>query len=364
MVDYFDYRPGLLRHRDEIDRAIARVLDSGQLVLGPEGAAFEREFAEYVGSPHAVGVGSGTDALVLALRALGIGPGDEVITVANAGVPPVAAIRATGAIPRFVDVRADSRVMDPDLLGAAITGRTRAILPVHLYGQPADLDAISRCASDGGLHLLEDCAQAHGALYRGAHVGGTGSFGCFSFYPTKNLGALGDGGMAVTGDAARAEQLGMLRMYGYRGDRHAHCEGLMSRLDELQAAVLRVGLRHLDESLAARRALARQYREGLVGCGYALPHEIEGTTHAYHVFVIEAPERTRVTDALKRAGIGFAIHYPEPVHQMEAYGFLGYGAGDLPVSEASASRVLSLPLYPGLAAEDVDRVIEVLRSAA
>jgi len=333
-------------------------------VLGPEVAAFEREFAEYVGSPHAVGVGSGTDALVLAFKALEIGPGDEVITVANAGVPPVAAIRASGATPRFVDVQANSHVMDPDLLGAAITGRTRAILPVHLYGQPADLDAISRCASDRGLSLVEDCAQAHGARYRGAHVGGRGSFGCFSFYPTKNLGALGDGGMVVTGDAGRAEQLGMLRMYGYRDDRHAHCEGLMSRLDELQAAVLRVGLSHLDESLAARRALAQQYQEGLADCGYGVPHEMEGTTHAHHLFVIETPERARVTDALKRAGIGFAIHYPEPVHRMEAYGFLGYGPGDLPVSEASATRVLSLPLYPGLARDDVERVIEVLRSAA
>jgi len=363
LVAPFDYRPEYLRLKAEIDGAIHRVLASGQLILGPEVRAFEAEFAANVGTRAAVGVNSGTDALVLALRALEIGAGADVITVANAGVPPVAAIRAAGATPRFVDVDPGTLLMDPDRLEAALTPQTRCVLPVHLYGQAAPMDAILAFASRHGLRVVEDCAQAHGATYRGRHVGSLGDVGCFSFYPTKSLGAFGDGGAVVTRHPTLEAPLRMLRMYGFRDDRHAHREGLNSRLDELQAAILRVKLRHLDEALAARRALAARYRDGLQDASCRPLAETPDGAHAYHLFVVRAQERPRLGDALTRAGIGFGIHYPEPVHLMEAYRFLGCRAGDLPVSETAAGEVMSLPLYPGLDDETVARVIRTLRAA-
>jgi dTDP-4-amino-4,6-dideoxygalactose transaminase len=362
MITYFDYRPALLEIQGEVEQAIRRVLASGRLILGPEVRAFEEEFAAYVGLPAAVGVNSGTDALVLALRALEIGPGDEVATVANAGVPPVAAIRAVGATPRLVDVHPATLLLDPERAEAALTPRTRCIVAVHLYGQPAPMGALAELASRRGLRVIEDCAQAHGASYRGRHVGHFGDVGCFSFYPTKNLGALGDGGMCVTSDPELAERIRMQRTYGFRDDAYAHCEGLNSRLDELHAAVLRVKLRHLDAALAARRAIARQYREGLEDSS-CRPLEVDSEgEHAYHLFVVQAPDRDHLTRALDRAGIGYGIHYPVPVHLMEAYRFLGYREGDLPVAEAASEAVISLPLYPGLGSPDVDKVIETLRS--
>jgi dTDP-4-amino-4,6-dideoxygalactose transaminase len=362
MIAYFDYRPALREIQHEVEEAIRRVLASGHLILGPEVGAFEEEFAAYVGLPAAVGVNSGTDALALALRALEIGPGDEVATVANAGVPPVAAIRAVGATPRLVDVDPATLLLDPERAEAALTPRTRCIVVVHLYGQPAPMGALVELASRRGLRVIEDCAQAHGATYRGRHVGHFGDVGCFSFYPTKNLGALGDGGMCVTSDPELAERLRMQRMYGFRGDAHAHCEGLNSRLDELQAAVLRVKLRHLEAALAARRAIARQYREGLEESSCrALEVDSEGE-HAYHLLVVRVPHRDPVTRALDAAGIGYAIHYPVPVHLMEAYRFLGYREGDLPVAEGASKAVISLPLYPGLGSSDVEKVIETLCS--
>jgi dTDP-4-amino-4,6-dideoxygalactose transaminase len=362
MIAYFDYRPALLEIQDEVEEAIRRVLASGHLILGPEVRAFEEEFAAYVGLPAAVGVNSGTDALVLALRALEIGPGDEVATVANAGVPPVAAIRAVGAEPRLVDVHPATLLVDPERVEAALTQRTRCIVVVHLYGQAAPMGALVELASRRGLRVVEDCAQAHGATYRGRHVGHFGDVGCFSFYPTKNLGALGDGGLCVTRDPELAERIRMQRMYGFRGDAHAHCEGLNSRLDELHAAVLRVKMRHLDAALAARRAIARQYREGLEGSS-CRPLEVDSDgEHAYHLFVVRAPNRGPVIRALDRAGIGYGIHYPVPVHLMEAYRFLGYREGDLPIAEAASKAVISLPLYPGLGNLDVDKVIETLCS--
>lgn len=362
MIAYFDYRPALLEIQGEVEDAIRRVLASGRLILGPEVRAFEEEFAAYVGLSAAVGVNSGTDALVLALRALEIGSGDEVATVANAGVPPVAAIRAVGATPRLVDVDPGTLLLDPERVEAALTPCTRCLVVVHLYGQPAPMGALAELASRRGLRVIEDCAQAHGATYRGRHVGHFSDVGCFSFYPTKNLGALGDGGMCVTSDPDLAERLRMQRMYGFRGDAHAHCEGLNSRLDELQAAVLRVKLRHLDAVVAARRAIARQYREGLKGSP-CRPLEVSSEgEHAYHLFVVRAPDRNHVIRALDRAEIGYGIHYPEPVHLMEAYRFLGYREGDLPVAEGASKAVISLPLYPGLGSRDADEVIETLRS--
>jgi dTDP-4-amino-4,6-dideoxygalactose transaminase len=364
VIPSFDYRPDYLRLKDELDAAVARVLSSGHLILGPEVRAFEEEFAAWVDVPGAVGVGSGTDALVLALRALGIGPGDEVITVANAGVPPVAAIRAAGAMPVLVDVEPGTLLMDPARLEGALTPRTRCVLPVHLYGQPVPTDDILAFAARHKLRVVEDCAQAHGATYRGRHVGGLGDAGCFSFYPTKNLGAFGDGGMVVTRHPALAARVRELRMYGFRDDRHAHAEGVNSRLDELQAAILRVKLRHLDDALAARRTIAARYLDGLRDSAFRPLGTAPGGTHAWHLFVVRAPDRTRLTAALERAGIGFGIHYPEPVHLMEAYRFLGPRAGGLPVSETASREVLSLPLYPGLAPEAVERIIGTVLASA
>ena len=360
MIPYFDYRPADRTIRSEIDAAIRRVLDSGRLILDAEGRAFEEEFAAWTGIPHAVGVASGTDALILALRALGVGRDDEVITVCNAGVPPVAAIRAVGATPRFVDVRSDTLLLDPTALPAALGERTRCIVPVHLYGQPVDLEPVLEFASAHRLPVVEDCAQAHGARYRGRHVGGFGDIGCFSFYPTKNLGAYGDGGLCVTGREDLRDRLRMLRMYGFRRDGHAHCEGINSRLDELQAAILRVKLGHLTEAIGERRALARRYVEGLAGSELVHPATTPETTHGYHLFVVQTADRRAARMRLEAAGVGFGLHYPEPVHRMQAYRFLELEEGTLPVSERACRSVLSLPLYPGLESASVDRVIRAL----
>jgi dTDP-4-amino-4,6-dideoxygalactose transaminase len=361
-VPFFDYRPLHRRLEAPIEAAIRRVVASGQLILGPEVRAFEAEFAAWVGARAAVGVASGTDALELALRALGIGAGDEVLTVANAGVPTVAAIRAAGATPRFVDVDPDTLLLDPAGLEAALTPRTRAVLPVHLYGQPAPLEPILAFARRHGLRVVEDCAQAHGARIGPRHVGSFGDAGCFSFYPTKNLGAYGDGGMCVTGDPEIEERLRRLRSYGFDAQRSALCEGRNSRLDELQAAILRAKLVHLDAVLEERRALARRYREALAGGACEPVAEREGVAHAYHLFVVRAAERERAQRALADAGVGSAVHYPEPVHRMPAYAFLGYAAGSLPRTERACARVLSLPLYPGLSDEALARAISALRA--
>ena len=347
-VPFFEYRSAYTRLKPEIDAAIGRVLDSAQLILGPEGRALETEFAAYTGAAAGIGVNSGTDAIALALKALEVGPGDEVITVANAGVPPVAAIRMAGATPRFVDVHPGTLLMDPDALEGALTPHTRCVLPVHLYGQPVPLEPVVEFAARHGLHIVEDCAQAHGATYRGRHVGVFGAIGCFSFYPTKNLGAFGDGGMCITDDPALEDRLRMLRQYGFKEDRHAHCEGVNSRLDELQAAILRVRLRHLNRSIEERREIAQLYTDQLNGSSFRMLEAVDGAHHAFHLFVIQAADRGRLISALERASVGFGIHYPEPVHLMQAYRILGQGKGALPVSEQSCETVLSLPLFEGM----------------
>ncbi len=361
MIPAFDYLPRYRQLKAEIDAAMQRVIASGRVILGPEVRAFEEEFAGYVGVPHAVGVASGTDALVLALRALGVGSGDEVITVASAGVAPVAAVRAAGATPRFVDVDPATLLLDPARLEHARTRRTRCIVPVHLYGRPVEMEPVMRLARQHDLHVVEDCAQAHGARYGGSHVGGLGHVSCFSFYPTKNLGAYGDGGLCATRDETLRDRLRELRMYGFRDDRHAHCEGSNSRLDELQAAILRVKLRHLDEDVEMRRSLAERYLERLGRLDCELPASTDDRAHAYHLFVVQVGDRPRALQALEQAGIGYGLHYAEPVHLMEAYRFLGLQQGDLPITERGAGRVVSLPLYPGLTGESVDRVTEILR---
>lgn len=361
MIPYFDYRPEYLRLKREFDEAWERVLASGNLILGPEVRAFERECAASLGVSGAVGVNSGTDALHLALRALGVGEGDEVVTVANAGVPPVAAIRVAGAVPRFVDVDPHTLLLDPERLEDALTPRTRCVLPVHLYGQPVEMEPVLRFASEHGLKVVEDCAQAQGASYRGEPVGSLGDVGCFSFYPTKTVGAYGDGGLCVTRDAGLERRIRMLRMYGFDEDRHAHVEGFNSRLDELQAAILRVKLKHLDAAVDSRREIARRYTESLEGAGCTVTGRTPDSTHAFHLFVIRVADRARWTAALRDAEIGFGIHYPEPVHRMEAYRVLGYREGDLPVTERACETVLSLPIYPGLSGDEVDEVARTLR---
>jgi dTDP-3-amino-3,4,6-trideoxy-alpha-D-glucose transaminase len=356
-IPFLDLAADYLELSAEIDTAVSRVLHSGWYILGSEVAAFEAEFAAYCGVDHAVGVASGTDALLLALRALGIGPGDEVITVAHTAVATVAAIELSGATPVFVDVEAATGTLDPALLPAAISYHTRAIVPVHLYGHPAGLAAILAVARQHNqIAVVEDCAQAHGAIYHGRPVGSWGDLAAFSFYPTKNLGALGDGGAVVGNHPALVDRLRMLRQYGWRERYVSQVAGYNSRLDELQAAVLRVKLRHLDKRNGARRRLAALYNERLASGSIILPVERPGSDHVYHLYVVQSRQRDRLQNFLKKHGIGTAVHYPLPVHLQPAYRHLGYEPGSLPVTERLAQDVLSLPLYPQLHSDQVETI--------
>lgn len=359
LIQFFDLNATWQPYRHEIVAAIHRVLDSGQMILSEEVLAFEREFRKYLGVGHAVGVGSGTAAITLTLRSLGIGLNDEVITVSNAGVPVVASIRAAGAMPVLVDVDPETMLMSHSDLESVLTEKTRAILPVHLYGQPVDLNGVLAFANLRGLRVIEDCSHAHGATYCGRKVGSFGDVGCFSFYPTKNLGAFGDGGICVTDDAAIADRLRAQRMYGYQDDGYAHEEGLNSRLDSIQAAILRVKLSHLDEAVAERRNLAAYYREALAGSGYLIQAPIDGSEHSYHLFVIQARDRTTTLESFQLAGIGVGLHYPLSVHEMAPYRFLDR-IGELTVSERVCSSVISLPLYPGLPPHVQELVTDIL----
>lgn len=348
-------------HRAEIEAAIARVLDRGWYILGPEVEAFEAEFAAFCGVAYGIGVGSGTEALHLALCALGIGPGDEVITVAHTAVATVVAIELAGARPVLVDVHPSTYTLDPARLEPAITPRTRAIIPVHLYGQPADLTPIQEIARRYGLWLIEDAAQAHGATYRGRPVGGWGDLACFSFYPTKNLGALGDGGMVVTNDAQLARRIRELRQYGWRSRYVSETAGFNSRLDEIQAAVLRVKLRYLEAENERRRMLAQRYTALLAGCAVIPPAEQPDARHVYHLYVIRSSRRDDLRQALHNRGIATGIHYPLPIHLQPAYRHLHPGPGALPVTERLAGEVLSLPLYPELSEEQVEHIAQAIR---
>jgi dTDP-4-amino-4,6-dideoxygalactose transaminase len=364
MIPLFDYRPEHRRLAAEIDAAVRRVLDSGRLILGPEVQAFESEFAAWLGSAHAVGVGSGTDALLLALRALGVGAGHEVVTVSNAGVPPVAAVRAAGARPCLVDVDEATLQLDPAGLARAVTPRTRAVIAVHLYGQAAPLDPIREALEALGrtdVALVEDCAQAVGTRYRGRAVGTHGRIGCFSFYPTKNLGAYGDGGLCVTDDPELDRRLRLQRAYGWPpGSRSSAVEGLNSRLDELQAALLRVKLAHLEDALAERRRLAALYDERLAASDFRLPVRTGPDEHTYHLYVVRTEQRAAAIRRLRSADVGYGIHYPQPVHAMDAYRGMGLAVDALPVTDVACASVLSLPLYVGLGESEVGRVVEAL----
>ncbi|MBV9374067.1 MAG: DegT/DnrJ/EryC1/StrS family aminotransferase [Alphaproteobacteria bacterium] len=357
-----DPRAGYLAQRTAIDAAIARVLDSGSYILGREVESFEAAFANFLGVAHAVGVASGTDAIEIALRACEIGSGDLVFTVSHTAVATVAAIERAGATPVLVDVEPGTYTMASRELARALetppSGRPAAVLPVHIYGQPAELSALTDIACAYGLRLIEDCAQSHGALYRGAAVGSFGDLACFSFYPTKNLGALGDGGMVVTNDSALATALHELREYGWRERYVSASRGINSRLDPIQAAILGIKLRSLPAGNARRQAIADRYDAGLRGLPLVLPARRPQASHVFHQYVIRLAARDPLREALRAAGIGSGVHYPVPVHQQPAYsGRLTCGPSGLGVTERAAPQILSLPIFPELSDDAVDRVI-------
>jgi dTDP-4-amino-4,6-dideoxygalactose transaminase len=368
-IPQMELRGQYLAIKEEIDSAVARTLESGWYVLGREVTGFEDEFSAYLackqsGDLGCVGVNSGTDALHLSLRACGVGPGDEVITVAHTAVATAAAISLAGAEPIFVDIDPDTYTMDPTKVEPAITPRTRAIVPVHIYGHPVDMEAVMAIAQRAGIRVIEDCAQAHGARYRQQSVGSIGDLGCFSFYPTKNLGAMGDGGAVVGRDPALVERVRFLREYGWTPETRfvSQFQGMNSRLDELQAAILRVKLRHLDGWNAARRAIAQWYT-GLLAEGLSLPLERPDCFHVYHQYVVRTSKRDVVRRLLQEAGVGTGIHYPVPVHLQPAYAVNGRPASSLPRTEQAALEIISLPVYPHLPYEQVEQVADAIRSA-
>jgi dTDP-4-amino-4,6-dideoxygalactose transaminase len=361
-IDFVDLRTQYAAIASEIDEAIHRVVANAEFILGKDVDLFEQEFADYCEVKHAVGVDSGMSALELALRAFEIGAGDEVLTVAHTFSATAFAISATGARPVFIDVDPLTYNMNPDLVEAAITPRTKAILPVHLYGQPADLDEISRLARKHDLLLIEDACQAHGARFKGKRVGSWGAAACFSFYPGKNLGAYGDGGMIVTNDSKIADKLRILRNVGQR-EKYQHVMiGFNRRLDNLQAAVLRVKLPHLEGWNAARRKAAQLYRQGLKDAAdVATPHEGKDRSHVYHLYVIQHPRRDELMAHLSSQGVRAGLHYPTPVHLQPCYQQLGVPRGSLPVTESVAARVISLPMYPELARDQIEFVCDQVR---
>jgi dTDP-3-amino-2,3,6-trideoxy-4-keto-D-glucose/dTDP-3-amino-3,4,6-trideoxy-alpha-D-glucose/dTDP-2,6-dideoxy-D-kanosamine transaminase len=362
-VRYWDYLPEYRRHRTEILRITDEVFSSGRVILGSRVEAFERNFAAFCGAAFGIGVNSCTDALFLALKALDIGAGDEVITVSNTAVPTVAAIRASGALPVFVDVESDTFLMDPALIEDAVTAKTRCILPVHLCGQAASMEPILELASRKGLSVVEDCAQAAGATYQGRKVGSIGDVGAFSFYPTKILGTFGDAGMLTTSSSAIAKRLRRLRFYGMEGEYYSEEEGFNSRIDELHAALLDFRLQWLEEEVSLRTRIAERYAEGLKGVGdIALPVTRSDRDHRFYLYTIRTAYRDQLKQYLAENGIETRINYPYPIHLMCGYAFLGYSGGSLPVTEKLAGEILSLPMYGALPQAHVDRVIERVRS--
>ena len=369
-----DPKANYLAYKPEIDAAISRVLDSGWYILGQEVSAFEEEFADYIGVRHGVGVASGTDALEISLRACGIGSGDAVFTVSHTAVATVAAIELAGATPILVDIEPITYTMDPNYLEDAIKAsssvrpsspegrrRPRAIVPVHLYGHPADMPAILDIARRYGLYVIEDCAQSHGAILNGRKTGAWGDIAAFSFYPTKNLGALGDGGIVVTDNADLAERARLLRQYGWHQRYVSEIAGTNSRLDELQAAILRVKLCYLDRGNARRRQIAQAYTHLLADTGLVLPTCRTKAEHIYHQYVVRTSERDALRAYLREQAIGTLIHYPQPVHLQPAYANRLTTSGALSHSERAAAEVLSLPMYPELPDEHVTLVADAIR---
>ena len=364
MIPFLDLTAQYDSIQDEILAAVSAALASTQFVLGKEVAAFEEEFAAYSGGKFGIGVNSGTSALHLALLAAGVKPGDEVITVSCTFVATVAAIDYAGARPVFVDVDPLTHNMDPAQVEAAITERTRVIMPVHLHGQPADLDPILDIARRHRLLVIEDAAQAHAAEYQGRRVGSIGDLGCFSFYPGKNLGAYGEGGMVVTNNEEFAHTIRMLRDWGQERKYHHVLKGFNYRMEGIQGAILRVKLRHLDAWTEARRRHAARYNALLAGVAVQKPVEMPYAKHVYHVYAIRTPRRDVLQESLQARDIQTGIHYPIPVHLQKAYANFGYGPGDLPVTEQASNELLSLPMFAELADQQIEAVCAAVREAA
>ncbi len=363
MIPFMDLRAQYLTIKTEVDEAVGRVLESGQFVLGEEVEAFEREFAAYAGASHGIAVSSGTAALHLALLAAGVGTGHEVITVPFTFVATVAAICDAGARPVLVDIDPKSFTIDVTRIAAAITPRTKAILPVHLYGQTADMDPIRAIADRHGLVVIEDAAQAHGAQYKGRPAGSLGHLACFSFYPTKNLGAYGEGGLIVTSNDAFAGRLRLLRNWGQATKDHHVLAGFNARMHALQGAILRVKLRHLGRWTDVRRQHAARYNDSLAGADVTRPEEMAYARHVYHQYTVRSRERDALRAALAADGIATGVHYPTPVHMQPAYASLGYKPGALPASERASAEVLSLPVSPELTDAQIETVAAAVRAA-
>jgi dTDP-3-amino-3,4,6-trideoxy-alpha-D-glucose transaminase len=346
----------------ELLEVVTAVASRGAFTLGHELEAFEAEFAAYAESEHAIGVSSGTEALVLALRALEIGPGDEVIVPSNSFIATAEAVSLVGATPRLVDVDPTTHLVTAEIVKAAITPRTRCVIPVHLMGATVDMAPLLEVAHAAGLYVIEDCAQAHGARYRGQRVGTFGEFGCFSFYPTKNLGAWGDGGAIVTDDPALARQVKLLRSHGEEPRYHHQIVGTTARLDALQAAILRVKLRRLENANGARRRLGAALREGLEGTSVELPAPAsDDGDHVYHLFIVRTPQREALRAFLGERGIATAVHYPFPIHRTGAYAELGQGPGSLPAVEELAEQICTLPLFPSMSDDEVARIVQAVQ---
>lgn len=366
MADFIplvDLKAQYQRIKDEVDAAIQRCVDRANFILGPEVAAFEGEFAAFCGVRHVIGVDSGTAALHLALRILGVGPGDEVVTTTYTFIATAEAVSLVGARPVFVDIDPRTYNLDPARLEAALTPRTRAIIAVHLAGQPADMDPILAVARQHGLPVIEDAAQAHGATYKGRPVGTLGDLACFSFYPGKNLGCYGDGGALATDRDDYADLARMLRDHGRRSKYEHLITGYGYRLDALQAAILRAKLPHLPEWNEQRRAHAAAYTQLLRPLGVGLPQELPGARSVYHLYMVRVPKRDQVFGYMQERGIGVGIHYPIPLHLQPVYRDLGYRAGDFPEAERAAQEVLSLPLYPELTRAQMEQVVGTLAEA-
>lgn len=359
-ITVWNYLAEYEQEKEEIHSALEQVFRSGQLILGESVRLFENEFAAYCGVGYGVGVDNGTNAIMLGLKAIGVKPGDEVITVANTAVPTVSAIISAGAIPRFVDIDPATYLMDTTKLEQAITSKTSCILPVHLFGQCVDMTAVSAIARKHSLLVLEDCAQAHGARFQGKVAGSMSDAAAFSFYPTKILGAYGDGGMVITDSADVRAKLRRLRFYGMENLYYAEEHGYNSRLDEIHAEILRRKLRHLDGYIARRRQLASQYEEKLAGLGLLLPEVGTGNRHAYYLYVVRHKRRDEIIARLKEMGIFLNVSYPWPIHTMRGYAHLGYKEGDLPMTEAAAKEIFSLPMYPTLTDEEQGIVCKAL----
>jgi dTDP-4-amino-4,6-dideoxygalactose transaminase len=351
-------KEGYLSHKQEIDTAISNVLKNGMYILGSEVRSFEEEFASFIGTKYAVGVASGTDALHISLRALNLEDGDEVITVSHTAVATISAIIQAGAKPVFVDIDPEYFTIDPAKIEKAITKRTKAIIAVHIYGQTADLDPIIEIAKRNNLYLIEDCAQAHGASYKNRKAGSIGDVGCFSFYPTKNLGAIGDGGLITTNNSDIYNRLKLLREYGWKERYISFINGYNSRLDEIQAAVLRVKLKYLEKNNIRRRTIAKEYDEKLKDLNLILPKVRKNSEHVYHLYVLRTKKRDELKEYLFKENIMALIHYPVPVHMQTAYKNLP--SYSLEVTENMANEILSLPMYPELLRNEINYIVDII----